>query len=84
MGGGKTSRRLRPDPSENTEHGQRHATTALAQNRTPPIISYDGRASHLEMLTRIKYARRLINTEIYPFARRACIAIDAIRKCRIG
>ena len=42
------------------------------------------RDANPEMLSTVKYGNLLINTEIYPCLKRACVTLDSICKSRIG
>ena len=63
-----------------------NAAHRLSVGKIPRLGSCagDGRDANLEMRSIVKYERLLINSEIYPCAKRACVTIDAISDSRIG
>ena len=73
---------LRTSASEATNSAKHHAESRRRQS-TIPLRMPGGKQQH-RTFDRIRLGRLIINTEIYPCAKRACVAIDAIRKSQIG
>ena len=61
-----------------------NATQQISGEQCHSSCAGEGRDANLDMVGKINYGRRLINTEIYPCVKRWCVALDTIREIRIG
>ena len=83
MGSSENRRQLRANHPRDTNSNKHHPTSRRANSSMPPKTS-EGRPTKQETFERMRYGRLLVNTETYPCMKRACVALDAIQKSRIG
>ena len=84
MGRCENRRQLRADHPQDKSTGEHHSEDHRSQNSMSFIMPKRRARRKHGRKWKMKLGRLLINTEIYPCVRRACVTLGAVRKIRIG
>ena len=78
------SRQMRQDNDKNTNPDRRLSETARRKIERHHTCTGQGRDENLELLNETRYGRLLVNPEMHPCLKRACLSLEAIHLIGIG